>query len=402
MSERLGLLETLGLAHVLLTMTRLYFDRRLEDVLNDVLSACELLCRLGLARQSPAFLLNEAAYALCELARWDQAVDCAQQSCVMTEFDMAPVAEIHLARVDMARGDLDQARARLEQPPNLMTVGPLITRMHFELLAELQIWQGRPDDALSTVKAGLDHLAELGQVMFSGRLLVHGMRACADSADRARAARTDATLMRALDVAAELRAWVSSRQLDPLDPQVTPVATTAADAATWAAEESRLHGRSDPERWLAAAALWQAADRPLPVAYALWRQVEALISDPDSRNSGGTVLHQARQAADLAGAKLIQRELDALGRRARLPLHAPTIFPDDQPPSIQPLSGKLTARELEILRHLANGCTNREIAKLLFLSPKTVGVHVSHILQKLDVHDRVEAATRAHRLGLVD
>jgi len=315
---------------------------------------------------------------------------------------MAPVAEIHLARVDMARGDLDQARARLEQPPNLMTVGPLITRMHFELLAELQIWQGRPDDALSTVKAGLDHLAELGQVMFSGRLLVHGMRACADSADRARAARTDATLMRALDVAAELRAWVSSRQMDPLDPQVTPVATTAADAATWAAEESRLHGRSDPERWLAAAALWQAADRPLPVAYALWRQVEALISDPDSRNSGGTVLHQARQAADLAGAKLIQRELDALGRRARLPLHAPTIFPDDQPPSIQPLSGKLTARELEILRHLANGCTNREIAKLLFLSPKTVGVHVSHILQKLDVHDRVEAATRAHRLGLVD
>ncbi len=131
---------------------------------------------------------------------------------------MAPVAEIHLARVDMARDDLDQARVRLEQAPNLMTVGPIITRLHFEHLAELQIWQGRPDEALSTVRAGLDHVHELGQVMFSGRLLVHGMRACADSADRARAARADATLMRALDVARELRTWVSSMQPDPVDP----------------------------------------------------------------------------------------------------------------------------------------------------------------------------------------
>ncbi len=119
--------------------------------------------------------------------------------------------------------------------------------------------------------------------------------------------------------------------------------------------ESRLHGWSDPERWQAAAATWQALGRPLPVAYALWRQAEALISEPARRNSGGTVLHHARQAADRAGATLIQRELDALGRRTRLPLQAPTISPDNQPPSTQPLPVNLTARELEILCHLANG-----------------------------------------------
>jgi DNA-binding NarL/FixJ family response regulator len=61
----------------------------------------------------------------------------------------------------------------------------------------------------------------------------------------------------------------------------------------------------------------------------------------------------------------------------------------------------LTERELEVLEHVALGQTNREIAADLFISVRTAGVHVSHILGKLGASTRTEAATAAHRLGLV-
>jgi DNA-binding NarL/FixJ family response regulator len=61
----------------------------------------------------------------------------------------------------------------------------------------------------------------------------------------------------------------------------------------------------------------------------------------------------------------------------------------------------LTARELEILRLLADGHTTRDIAGHLFISRKTVGTHIEHILRKLHVHSRTEAVARAYRDGLV-
>ena len=61
----------------------------------------------------------------------------------------------------------------------------------------------------------------------------------------------------------------------------------------------------------------------------------------------------------------------------------------------------LTPRELEVLRLVADGRSNREIAGELFISAKTASVHVSNILAKLEVTSRGEAAATAHRLGLV-
>jgi DNA-binding NarL/FixJ family response regulator len=61
----------------------------------------------------------------------------------------------------------------------------------------------------------------------------------------------------------------------------------------------------------------------------------------------------------------------------------------------------LTDRELAVLRLLAEGRTNTEIGAALFISPKTASVHVTHILRKLDVATRVQAATVAERAGLL-
>ncbi len=68
-------------------------------------------------------------------------------------------------------------------------------------------------------------------------------------------------------------------------------------------------------------------------------------------------------------------------------------------PFASPLAG-LTAREREVLRLLAAGRSNREIAAELFIAPKTASVHVSNILGKLGAASRTEAAAIAHREGV--
>ena len=92
----------------------------------------------------------------------------------------------------------------------------------------------------------------------------------------------------------------------------------------------------------------------------------------------------SRTASDLEAAG--ERVDERLGRRAARNLE----------------QGGLTRRELEILRLVAVGRTNREIAHQLFLSPRTVDMHVRNTLAKLSCRSRTEATGRAHELGLLE
>ena len=64
-------------------------------------------------------------------------------------------------------------------------------------------------------------------------------------------------------------------------------------------------------------------------------------------------------------------------------------------------TARLTPRELEILALLADGRNQRDIARALSISPKTVGIHIEHVLGKLDVHSRAEAVAAAYRRNLI-
>jgi LuxR family maltose regulon positive regulatory protein len=61
----------------------------------------------------------------------------------------------------------------------------------------------------------------------------------------------------------------------------------------------------------------------------------------------------------------------------------------------------LTEREMDVLHHLADGLSNREIAQKLFISPNTVRTHTYNIYGKLGVHGRMQAVSRAQELGLL-
>jgi DNA-binding CsgD family transcriptional regulator len=101
-----------------------------------------------------------------------------------------------------------------------------------------------------------------------------------------------------------------------------------------------------------------------------------------ARRLGARVL--ARQAVD-ALAALGERPDRRLGRRA----------------AAQHAHRGLTRREVEVIRLVALGLTNREVARELFLSPRTVEMHVQNIVAKLDCRSRADAARRASELGLL-
>ncbi|KAA9393126.1 response regulator transcription factor [Kocuria coralli] len=70
---------------------------------------------------------------------------------------------------------------------------------------------------------------------------------------------------------------------------------------------------------------------------------------------------------------------------------------DELPPAVT-----LTTREAEVLRHLATGCRNKEIADTLGITEKSVKQHVTHLVSKFGVRDRLQLVIAAHRAGMVE
>lgn len=159
------------------------------------------------------------------------------------------------------------------------------------------------------------------------------------------------------------------------------------------AELLRAAGSSDPQPWSEAEVAWGRVEHPHQQGWALLRQAECLVAGGD-REAAVAPLTRALQIGQRLGAQPLVDAAAGLARRARLTVGGPSV-PRQR-------AGSLTERELDVLHLLADGCSNGRIAETLFISPKTASVHVSHILTKLDVSTRTEAAAVAIRQQLLD
>jgi ATP/maltotriose-dependent transcriptional regulator MalT len=351
-----------------------------------------------------AVLRTNVFEALCELGSIDSAarvIDPASQGKV----NQSSRLDHHKrATLEMLRGNLDAAQQRWVEirglPPR--SLDDKVESAPPEV--ETQLWRGAPHAAFEQThdllvrSAAADQGTLAGPVLtYAGLLLILALRACADLAEQARTTRNTEVLEAANRHAVHLSELQQNMTPDPFTPG--PLRTTAtADDATWQAEWSRLRGQSDVALWEQAATAWDALSRPHRAAYARWRQAEALLSTPQGKAAAAAVLHtaagQAMQHVPLSTA------IGDLARRARIDLPEPAPSGQhDEPPDRRTFG--LTDRELAVLRLLGQGKSNPEIAAALFISPKTASVHVTHILRKLDVATRVQAATVAERAGLL-
>ncbi|MFJ4223800.1 AAA family ATPase [Microbacterium sp. NPDC089695] len=141
------------------------------------------------------------------------------------------------------------------------------------------------------------------------------------------------------------------------------------------------------------AAVEIADGEDVPVTFRAMTRLElarALV-DAGERGEAGTVVAEAARVADALGHDQLRRTTAAFARDAGL-RH------DDVVVSTETETESLTAREQQVLELIAEGLSNRQIGERLFISVKTVSVHVSAVLRKLGVGSRTEAAVR-HRGG---
>jgi DNA-binding CsgD family transcriptional regulator len=164
----------------------------------------------------------------------------------------------------------------------------------------------------------------------------------------------------------------------------TPAATPAATPVTAAHKAAVTALTGGPADWDTVIRTWERLDLPYPLAQALFDAAGADLARGE-RPSAASRLDRAAAIAARLGAAPLGRRISERARRAGL---------------AGPAGGALTARESEVVRLLARGRSNREIAEELVISPKTASVHVSNILGKLGVATRGEAAAAARDRGL--
>ncbi|WP_433723856.1 ATP-binding protein [Nocardia sp. CA-129566] len=172
---------------------------------------------------------------------------------------------------------------------------------------------------------------------------------------------------------------------------VTTVVDTAHRAVFTATRSS------DPAAWDAAASAWRTIGQRYDLARSLLGRAEAELA-VGNRSAAREPLREAAQLAAELGATPLTEAAGQLAERARVGLEVSR----PEPAAAAPRTFGLTPRETDVLRLVAQGLSNRQIAAELFISGNTAGVHVSRILTKLGAATRTEAAAVARKHGLIE
>jgi DNA-binding CsgD family transcriptional regulator len=168
------------------------------------------------------------------------------------------------------------------------------------------------------------------------------------------------------------------------------------------AELGRLQRRSDAAEWTKIADGYAQFGFRYDEALARYRAAEALLSGVAGRSLGAhhdafTALQRSRSLAEHLPAPPLLRKIRTLAASARMNLDSVAV--ESSSPSPADALG-LTHREADVLELVAAGMSNGDIGQRLFISRKTASVHVTNILRKLGVSNRIEAAGILHRISL--
>ena len=327
----------------------------------------------------------------------------------------------------------------------LETAGdPQLAIPAYQATASFALWSGDLTDARRAAERGWARLRGTEDWVYIARMAATSLEVesaiVAEALEKRKIGDVAASRERAGRILAEAEAAVARP-----GPRTRRRAATSPRRASRrrARFHARLAGRDDPAHWADLAARWHAIGQPYREAMARWRQAEAIMAGPSrvrdgARTDARVVRADAREPLAEAVALALQlharpllRELRELAGRAliQLPpevdalLDEPAPAPAGQlpPAASQPIAeapvsaGAVLAAararpaatrsgsrsgSSRSSRSSPQGRTNREIGDRLFISQKTVGVHVGNILAKLGVSGRVEAAAVAIRLGL--
>jgi DNA-binding CsgD family transcriptional regulator len=364
-----------------------------------------------LSRHSGNLLSLNQAEPLLALGRWDEMiaiVDAALDIYYTPVPGHRAMIQILKGQIALARGDVEGAN-RAASAAEELERSSAFKHQHRFPLGRLQILIALADDparAVAVTAGFLDsHDVAAGNPRYAWPLLTASASVCvaasravslpgASAGDEGLLADVAALADRLRVVAEKMEAFGRGQRAH----QLTYQAADRLISGTGDQRHRLITGTGDQlTAWDDAAAAWEVVSEPYPLAQTLLQAAEVALT-AGNREAASDRLRRAAPIAAGLGAVPLTDAIHALARRARVWLGEGA--PAGERAAGEPGPG-LTERELEVLRLVALGRSNKEIATELFISPKTASVHVSNILGKLSVSTRTEAASRAHALRLL-
>jgi DNA-binding CsgD family transcriptional regulator len=348
-----------------------------------------------LSRTSRSLLTINQVEPLLALGRWDEALALAEAA---RDFQLAAlplhraILQVMKARIALARGQAEVCAQALSAASGILRGSPHEDQHHLPMSAAqiaLRLSMAGPAAAVGTAAQLIDDYP-LDSPRYAWPLLAAAADAALAAARQAAAAQDERLRDEAAALADRLRTF--AEKLETFGPAQRASRLTFAATDAQVAFVLGARGDGPQAAWDEAAAAWAAVGEPYPLAQALLHAAETAITGGD-RDAAADRLRQAAELAGQLGAGPLGEQISALARRARISLGGGDSGAGDY---------GLTGRELDVLRLVAAGRSNREIAAELFISPKTASVHVSNILGKLGAASRGEAAAQAHALRLLE